>query len=506
MRTLRKYLIVLWLALIIAPMVAPTYAQPVSSVDTKRIDATITRLMDMYHIPGVAIAIVQNDKVFYANGYGLRNVEGKQPVTENTVFGIGSITKSFTVLGIIKLVDEGKIDLDAPVITYLPDFKLADSDATKTVTVRQVISHTSGLPRADERWLNKPPVSRQAALDDTATIKLTAKPGKKWQYSNQNFAIAAAIIEKITGQTWEQYTQRLVFDALGMKSATFSVAAMQKGRDYAISYHPDILKDFAAVSFSDTQFKAMQGLGPAGEINASVLDMAQYIRFQLGDGTFAGEKIISKKLMEVMHTQQIAVPELNGGLAYTTKNGYGLAWVTQDYQGHRVVQHDGLIAGYAASLTLLPDDNLGFVLLSNVSTASLFLEIARLTITADLLGVKLDKDIADQVNAIIRFDPEQWEKDVAAAKAYKADPTALKKLEGTYTILGATGDTQLVLQEGMLHLLIEKPIKQDVLLVPLADNKFLMNGTMQPPLNMAFDTDGTVVVFQSGIPVGRRTK
>src|SRR5262249_3345834 len=156
-------------------------------------------------------------------GYGYRDVKAKTTVTENTVFAIGSISKSFTSMSVMQLVDQGKIDLDSPVIKYLPDFKLADPDLTKTVTVRNIMSHASGLPRADELWYQNVPASRKQVIDDMVKIKPTAKAGALWQYCNQNFVLAGYLVEKITGQTWEQYVKQHILDPLGMKTTNFNV-------------------------------------------------------------------------------------------------------------------------------------------------------------------------------------------------------------------------------------------------------------------------------------------
>src|SRR5262249_44332417 len=150
-------------------------AQAAAARDFTDIDTIVNTLIAMYHIPGVALALVQNGQVIYTKGYGYRDYVAKLPVTPKTVFSIGSITKSFTGLDIAQLVDAGKIDLDTPVIKYLPDFKLSDPDATKVLTVREVISHSSGLPRSDISWYTRTPASRAAVIADMAKIPLTAK-------------------------------------------------------------------------------------------------------------------------------------------------------------------------------------------------------------------------------------------------------------------------------------------------------------------------------------------
>lgn len=499
LRITRLISIAAMLAALMASMLSAPQVKAAS--DFSDIDATITKLMAMYDVPGVGLAIVRDGKVLYTKGYGYGNVANKQTVTADTEFAIGSVTKSFTALDVGQLVDAGKIDLDTPVITYLPDFKLSDPDATKTLTVRQVISHSSGLPRYDAYWVNKVPASRKQVIDDMKNIPMTAKPGAMWQYCNQNFVLAGYLVEKITGQTWEDYTQQHIFNALGMKSANFSVEVMQKAPDFALPYQPDVLNDYAAVPFSNEMYQGVQPMGPAGSINANVSDLAQYMLFQLGDGTSGTKQIVSKKLLDEMHTQQISLKgstegDLLGQLSLTSDIGYGFAWLTESYRGYRFVQHDGAIVGYTASVTLVPSEKLGVTILTNTGGANLFLEAARLNVLESLLGLKSEQNIADTINKRYQFDPVEYQKDVAAAKSYKADAAALKALEGNY--VGIVGKVSVTATDKVLNVKIDGQIKQDVTLVPYADNQFLVNGALGTILSFKADDKQVMGVYQKG--------
>lgn len=481
----------------------PAHAQ--ATHDFAAIDSIMARLMDMYNIPGAALALVQDDQVIYSKGYGFRSVEDKQPVTPDTVFAIGSVTKSFTALDVAQLADQGKFSLDAPVITYLPDFKLSDPAATKALTVREVISHTSGLPRADELWAYQPPASRAQVISDMAKIPVTAKPGTLWQYCNQNFVLAGYLVEKVSGQTWEQYTQQHVFDPLGMKSANFTIEDLQKATHYALPYLPDVLKDYAAVPFTNSQYQGVKPMGPAGSINANVLDMAQYARFQLGDGTLDGQRLVSQKLLDAMHTRQIDVKGATEGnllasISLTSNIGYGYGWFTEEYRGYKLVQHDGIIAGYTSEVMLIPSEKIGIVFLFNTNSP-LFTDAARLSIMENLLVLKPEQDIAQAINTRYHVDPAEYKKDVAVAKAYKADSAALMKVTGDYS--GLAGDASLVVRDGALHLLIATG-KQDVVLIPLAPDTYLINGTLGSVIMIKPDASGVMTAYQDGTVVAQR--
>ncbi|MHB8629820.1 MAG: serine hydrolase domain-containing protein [Aggregatilineales bacterium] len=472
--------------------------------DFSAIDSTVNRLLDMYNVPGAAIGIVQNGKVIYTKGYGYADLDKKQLVDEQTVFSIGSISKSFTVLDLAQLADAGKIDLDAPVIKYLPDFKLSDPAATRTLTMRQVLSHSSGLPRADDRLalnLN----SRQQIVADMVNIPMTAKPGEKWQYCNQNFVLAGYLVEQISGQTWEQYTQQYIFDPLGMKSASFGVDAIQNVTDHAQPYLPDTLEGAVPMPYTDLQKKVIELIGPAGSINANVVDMAQYAMFQLGDGSFNGKQIVSKAAFDQMHTQQISVAGMPEGnaliqLSLTQNIGYGLGWITESYRNHKLVHHDGQVAGYTAELTLAPDDKLGIVILSNLNTTLLFTEALRMSLLETLLNLKPQQDVVSALNHNFQYDPVQFKQNVAAARTYKADPAALDKVAGTYT--GPAGIITVTKVNGILHLTLGS---QNIELIPYALDSFLANGALGITISFKADSSGVLSVYQGDVAIGKRT-
>jgi CubicO group peptidase (beta-lactamase class C family) len=257
------------------------------------------------------------------------------------------------------------------------------------------------LPRSDD-WYFKDYTSRKDVVAAMANIKLTAAPGKLWQYNNQNFVLAGYLVEQVTGQSWEDYTRQHVFEPLGMQSAIFDVAQMQKSSDYADPHSLDVLKGMQPIPF----FTKLAPIGPAGSIIANVTDMSKYALYQLANvAPASGQALLPANLFEQMHTQQIAISRMLkseatpsassttsapagtttpsasvdasantqqdtpaqtsaiGGL--TTDTGYAMGWLTENYRGYRLVQHDGAIDGFTASLTLIPDSKDAIVLLTN---------------------------------------------------------------------------------------------------------------------------------------------
>src|SRR5258708_918766 len=246
-------------------------------------------------------------------------------------------------------------------------------------------------------------------------------------------------------------------------------------------------------------------MGPAGLERANVMDMAQYGVFQLGDGTFDGQRIVSQKLFDDMHTRQIGVKGASEGnllasISLTSNIGYGYGWFTEDYRSYKLVQHDGVIRGFTAEVMLIPSEKTGIVFLFNTNSP-LFTDALRLSVMEALLGLKPEQDIAQAINARFHFDPAEYKKDVAAAKAYKADPTALIRLTGEYS--GLAGDASLVVRDGALHLVIASS-KQDVVLIPFAPDMFLINGTLGTVITIKPDASGVMTAYQDNTVVAQR--
>jgi CubicO group peptidase (beta-lactamase class C family) len=363
-----------------------------------QVDPIVERLMAANGVPGAAVCLVTGNRVVLAKGYGVRNDAG-DPVTESTLFGIGSLTKSLTALDIAQLVDSGKIDLDAPVVSYVPELRLSDPVATRVLTVRQVLDQASGIPRSDAIWVFGQPTDRRALVDDIANIRLTAHPGAAWQYSNQNYLLAGYLVERVSGERWEEYTRRNVLVPLGMNDADFDIDGMQRTADWSQTFRPDARGKPTAAPFSKRIFANLALMGPAGSINASIFDMARYAMFQLGDGTSGGRRIVSHALLEAMHERQIGLAGLPEGTSLarrsaTSRMGYGLGWFTEEYKGHRLVMHPGIIGGFRSHITLAPDDGVGLVVLTNSRSGSLLLGQLRLRLIELMWGLPQLRDMA----------------------------------------------------------------------------------------------------------------
>src|SRR5215467_9595297 len=207
-----------------------TPASAEAPVDTRAVDTMMLRLMAAHNVPGAALVLIRGGGIVLEKGYGVRDLATHALVTAQTLFNIGSISKSFTALAIAQLVDQHQLDLDTPIIGYAPDVRLSEPRVTRTVTLRQLLSHSSGLP-PDEQWPRQVPPSRQGIIREFATMPITAEPGTRFQYCSRCVVLAAYVLERVTSQTWETYTRTQIFAPLGMTTASFGPSGLQRSTD-----------------------------------------------------------------------------------------------------------------------------------------------------------------------------------------------------------------------------------------------------------------------------------
>lgn len=248
-------------------------------------DDVVTDAMKKFEVPGMAIAIVKGKEIVYAKSFGYRDVEKQLPVTADTLFAIGSSSKAFTTFVLGTLVDEGKIEWEKPLRTYIPWFKLYDPSMTEHLTVRDLVTHRSGLRRHDLVWYNNFESSREQFVRKLAYLEPSADLREKFQYNNLMFLSAGYLTEVITGKTREEAMRARILDPLGMKRTDFSVVDMQKDSDFAQPYGKKDGK------IEKLPFRPITNLAPAGSINSSVNEMACWVTIHLNGGKYGDKKL-----------------------------------------------------------------------------------------------------------------------------------------------------------------------------------------------------------------------
>jgi CubicO group peptidase (beta-lactamase class C family) len=345
---------------------APPVATATTTLQTSPVeglDEYVQKAMQDWEVPGLAIAIVKDDKVVLAKGYGVREIGKETPVDEHTLFAIGSSTKAFTTAALGMLADEGKLSWDDPVTKYLPWFQLFDPWVTRELTIRDLVTHRSGLERADLLWYGSS-LSRDEILRRIRYLEPTWSFRSTFGYQNIMFLAAGQVVAAVSGMSWDDFVKQRIFTPLGMTMSNTSVTALKKAEDVATP-HAKIEGVVQTVSWRN-----IDNIGPAGAINSNVLDMAQWLRLQLGEGNYQGKQLLSSAVVDEMHTPQIVIPR--GGfpanlIPETHFSTYGLGWFLDDYRGRKIVYHGGNIDGMSVLVAMIPEENLGLVVLTNMN-------------------------------------------------------------------------------------------------------------------------------------------
>jgi len=301
-------------------------------VDTKAIDDYIDSKMKSFRIPGLALSIVRNDQILYLKGYGRSNVRGK-PVTPQTPFYIASVYKSFIGLGISQLIETGKIDIDAPVKTYLPWFTLADPEAARQITIKHLLSHTSGLStRSGIIVLYTNPVSLEQLVRKQAKTRISQPVGSTYQYSNLNYFILALVIQTMSGMSYGLFIETNIFRPLDMRhSYTSQAKAKKNGLATGYTTFFGIM-----IPFFEPERKASIHLMISSE------DMAHYMIAQLNNGTYGGNSVISSQGMARTHTP------LMPGIC-----NYGMGWAINNMN----IGHNGAMQNFRADVFIRNGEN-----------------------------------------------------------------------------------------------------------------------------------------------------
>ena len=330
----------------------------------KSFDATMDSVLKAWKVPGIGLAVVKGDKVIYMKGYGYRDLEQKVPVTPNTKFAIGSVTKSFTVTALASQAGQGLIDWDVPVRKYTPSFEMHDPVATQKMTLRDLVTHRSGLPRHDATW-GAGGLTREQLFHAIKYLEPNKEFRSYWQYQNLMFLAAGYASGKVENKSWEEVVRARVFQPLDMTTADFSVNDLQRSADFSYGYSR--LPNDSVVR---TPYQNIDDIGPAGSINASPEEMTHYLIMHMNGGRYQGKQVIPADQCREMQSPQMVMPSSRGptaGGAEVGEQQYGLGVMVGTYRGRKVVHHGGNIAGFSAEISWLPNDSIGVVVLTNMS-------------------------------------------------------------------------------------------------------------------------------------------
>ncbi|PCJ63872.1 MAG: serine hydrolase [Bacteroidetes bacterium] len=335
-----------------------------AQVSTATIDSLVNEAMTQFKVAGLAVGVVQDGKIIHSKGYGYANVEKKNEVTEHTNFAIASNSKAFTATAIGILVEEGKLEWDAKVKSIIPEFEMYNEYVTNNFTVKDLLSHRSGmgLGQGDLMWF---PDGNDFKIDDMLTAFSDVEPRSgirtELRYNNILFFIAGEVIARVSGMSWEDFIAKRIFEPVGMESSVTSISRI--GKLPLASPHANfggqlkVLDDYAP-----------QVNGAAAGIYANVNDLCNWMMLQLNHGTLGDVKVFDAKTQKNHLWKLHTVTSANGNPKYNAHfGGYGLGWFLGDMNGNLVASHSGGMPGMLSKTTLITDKNVGIVILTNTS-------------------------------------------------------------------------------------------------------------------------------------------
>ncbi len=382
------------------------------------IDSLVKEVLKTFDVPGISVGIIKDGKLVHAKGYGVRSLKNNLPMDENTLVGIASNSKAFTSAAIAMLIDEGKMKWDDKVRDYIPEFKLYDPYVTDAFTVRDLLTHRSGLGLGSGDLMFFPDGSsftRAEMIHNLRYLKPVSEFRTKYDYDNNLYIVAGEVVAKVSGMPWEEFIEQRIMKPLGITTSKASYNRVSNNANIIDAHAPAdgkvimIPHDWNPVA------------NAAGGIVSNITDLSKWLIAQMNDGKYGdGKKLFTKEMHDEMWSPQTIIKA--GAGAYNTHfAAYGLGWFLSDVKGYKQVTHTGGLAGTVTQITLLPELKLGIIVLTNQQSGAAFTAITN-TIKDSYLGYENRgwiKKMSDRVKggeAEAKKINEDIAKDIAAQK------------------------------------------------------------------------------------------
>ncbi len=365
------------------------------------LDDYVTQAMDAWEVPGLGLAIVHGDSVVYATGYGVRELGAAERVDANTIFAIGSSSKAFTAATLAMLIDEKEASWDDAAIEHLPWFQVFDPYVTRELTIRDLLSHRSGLTRGDQMWYGTD-MSREDVIRRVRHLEPSWSFRSRFGYQNIMYMAAGEVAEALTGKTWDELVEERIFTPLGMGHSSTTIDVLEHMPNVATP-HSRVDETVTPIAWRD-----IDNAGPAGSINSSAREMAAWVRLQLGRGEFNGTRLVSEANIREMQAPHTIIPtDTTSERLYpeTHFRAYGLGWFLEDYRGRKLVHHGGNIDGMTALVALMPEEDVGLVILTNMNGTGL-----PATLMRRIFDLYLEGPARDWSAEVLAFNEERAER------------------------------------------------------------------------------------------------
>jgi len=445
MSIFRKTGITLWIIVF-------SFASFAQGITSAQIDSLVNLTLKTFDVPGIAVAVVKDGQVIHSKGYGVRSLNSKLPVDANTLFGIASNSKAFTAAALGMLIDEGKLTWDDKVTDIIPEFKMYNPYVTDEFTVRDLLTHRSGLGLGAGDlmfWPDSNNFTLKDIIHNLRFLKSVSGFRTKFDYDNLLYIVAGEVVARISGKSWEDFIETRMMQPIGMLGSAASFSRVKDKRNVIDPHAPVdgtvkvIRRDWSNVA------------NAAGGIYSNITDMSKWAILQMNDGQYGEKqalKLFSKDVHEEMWTQQTIIP-VRGPSPYNTHfSGYGLGWFLADAMGYKQVSHTGGLAGIVTQVTLLPELKLGIIVFTNQQSGAAFTAITN-TIKDSYFGIKNANRVKDMHDRVVKNEAnakkitgEVWA-DIAAQQKDNTAKVDMKLFTGTYRDKWF-GDVEISIKDG----------------------------------------------------------
>jgi CubicO group peptidase (beta-lactamase class C family) len=375
-------------ALVVA--VASVHVAGQQSIDTRLdgFDAYMAQVLADWNVPGIGVGIVVKDKLVFAKGYGHRDYERKLPFTPRTTQPIASNTKLFTAIAAGMLVDDGKLDWDAPIRDYVPSVKFYNDDLDRTITVRDMLSHRTGITRHDLIWY-KSDFTQKDLFNRLRYLEPSQAPRTVFLYNNMMYAGAGYAIELLSGQPWEAFVRDRILRPLGMAETTFTIDSMLQTAEPGVPYteRRDNTDLYRIPYYSDAI-----GVAPAGAINSNIVDMSKWLIALMNEGRVDGKTVLPAAAIKQTLAPSIALPNTGlevRGWGELLNAAYGMGRWTASYRGHLIAYHGGDLPGFHSQVSTMPYDGIGVIVFVIGNHAAPLYNIISYNVYERILGLSL---------------------------------------------------------------------------------------------------------------------
>jgi CubicO group peptidase (beta-lactamase class C family) len=419
-------------------------------INAQQIDSLVEKVLATFDVPGIAVGIIKDDKLIHAKGYGVRSLRSKEKVDENTLFGIASNSKAFTAAALGMLVDEKKLKWDDKVTDYIPEFKLYNPYVTEEFTIKDLLTHRSGLGLGAGDLMMFPDgnnFTKKDIIHNLRYLKPVSSFRTKYDYDNNLYIVAGEVIERVSGMTWEDFIEKRMMQPLNMTQSVASIFRL-KNKSNIISPHAPVNGKIEAIDIDWSETA-----NAAGGIVSNITDLSKWLIMQMNNGKYGENKqLFSEEVHDDMWSPQTIINTRTVPPYNTHFSSYGLGWFLSDVKGYKQVTHTGGLAGVVTQITLLPELKLGIIVLTNQQVGAAFTAVTN-TIKDSYLGIKgLDrvKQMSDRVKKgeaeAKKITTEIWSNIEKQQKEATTKPD-LANFIGTYTDQWF-GDIKIAMKDG----------------------------------------------------------